>query len=128
MRSVRSARSAGLVCWLRNTVSVSPASSTACFQLSWIGLSAELTIRVPSCTPSAPRARAAAMVGAVDEPARRDHRHVDLRHDQRQQHHRRHRPRALEAAALAALDDEAVDAGVDRLQRAGQVRARRGRR
>ena len=59
---------------------------------------------------------------AVDDAAGGDHRHADLRADQRQQHHRRHLARVLEAAALAALDDQAVDAGVDRLQRRRQRR------
>ena len=49
-------------------MSVSLASSTACFQLSWIGDSSDDTMRVPSCTPSAPRARAAAMVGPSTKP------------------------------------------------------------
>ena len=58
----------------------------------------------------------------VDDAAGGDDRHVDARADEGQQHHRRHGRRALEAAALAALDDEPVDAGVDRLQRRGQRR------
>ena len=37
VRSVRRARRAGDVCWLRNTVSVSWAASTACFRLAWMG-------------------------------------------------------------------------------------------
>ena len=98
-------------------MSVSAAATIACFQLSWIGDSAADTIRVPIWTPSAPSASAAAIVGAVDEAAGGDDREVDLRHDERQQHHRRHRARALEAAALTALDDEAVDPGVGRLLR-----------
>ena len=58
---------------------------------------------------------------AVDETAGGDDRHVDLRTDQRQQHHRRDRPWALESTALAALDDQAVDPRVDRFHRAGEV-------
>ena len=70
VRSVRSARSAGECRWLRKSVSVSAASTIACFQLSWTGDSAADTIRVPICTPSAPRANAAAMVApSVIPPA-----------------------------------------------------------
>ena len=61
VRSVRNARSAGRDCWLRNTVSVSFASTTACFQLLCTGESEQLSIRVPICTPSAPMAKAPAM-------------------------------------------------------------------
>ena len=43
-------------------MSVSPAATIACFQLSCTGDSAADTIRVPICTPSAPSANAAAMV------------------------------------------------------------------
>ena len=96
-------------------MSVSAASTIACFQLSCTGDSAADTIRVPIWTPSAPSANAAAMDRAVDDAAGGDDRNVDLGADEWQQHHRRHRGRALEAAALAPLDDEAVDAGIDRL-------------
>ncbi len=65
---------------------------------------------------------------AVADAAGRDDRHVDLRADQRQQHHGRDVARVLEAAALAAFDHEPVDAGVDRLQRRRAASARRGRR
>ena len=51
-----------------------------------------------------------------------------LRAHQRQQHHRRDVAAALEAAALAALGDDAVDARVDRLQRRRAGWARRGTR
>ena len=44
-------------------MSVSAASTIACFQLSWTGDSAADTMRVPICTPSAPSANAAAIVG-----------------------------------------------------------------
>ena len=120
--SVRSARSAGEWRSLRKTVSVSAAATIACFQLSCTGDSAADTMRVPICTPSAPSAKAAAIVGAVDDAAGGDDRDVDPRAHERQQHHRRHRRRALEAAALAALDDQPVDAGIDRLERRGQRR------
>jgi hypothetical protein len=46
----------------KNTVSVSRAFTMACFQFSWTGLSVEATIRVPICTPSAPSAKAAAIL------------------------------------------------------------------
>ena len=58
----------------------------------------------------------------VDEAAGGDDRHVDLRRDERQQHHGRHVLRVLEPAALGALDHQPVDAGVDRLQRGPQAR------
>ena len=48
-----------------STVSVSAAATTACFQLSCTGDSAADSILVPICTPSAPRARAA----AIDTPS-----------------------------------------------------------
>jgi hypothetical protein len=55
--------------WLFNkTVSVSAASTMACFQLACTGDSTAETMAVPSCTPSAPRARAAAMVGPSRKP------------------------------------------------------------
>ena len=60
--AVRSARRAGEWRSLRNSVSVSAAATIACFQLSCTGDSAADTIRVPICTPSAPRAKAAAIV------------------------------------------------------------------
>ena len=63
VRSVRRARRAGRDCWFRNTVSVSRAATTACFQLSCTGDSAQDSMRVPICTPSAPRAKAAAIEG-----------------------------------------------------------------
>ena len=46
-------------------MSVSAASTIACFQLSCTGDSAADTMRVPICTPSAPRAKAA----AIDAPS-----------------------------------------------------------
>ncbi len=61
LRSVRSARTPGREKRLRNTVSVSAAATMACFQLSCTGDSAADTMRVPICTPSAPRAKAAAI-------------------------------------------------------------------
>ena len=79
-------------------------------------------MRVPICTPSAPRANAAAMVAPSTMPPAAMIGTSTCRAHQRQQHHRRHRRRVLEAAALAAFDDEPVDAGVDRLQRRGERR------
>ena len=105
---------------LRNTVSVSAAATMACFQLSCTGDSAADTMRVPICTPSAPRAKAAAIDRPSAMPPAAMTGTSTLRAHQRQQHHRGHVARVLEAAALAALDDQAVDAGVDRLQRRGQ--------
>ena len=49
-------------------MSVSAALTIACFQLSWTGLSAALTMRVPIWTPSAPSANAAAMLGPSQMP------------------------------------------------------------
>ena len=109
-------------------MSVSAAATIACFQFSCTGDSAADTMRVPICTPSAPSANAAAIARPSHDAAGGDDRHVDLRADERQQHHGRDVARVLEAAALAALDDEAVDAGVDRLQRGRAASARRGRR
>ena len=63
--SVRSARIPGRPKRFSSTVSVSAASTTACFQLSWTGDSAADSILVPICTPSAPSASAA----AIDTPS-----------------------------------------------------------
>ena len=61
--SVRNARSAGPgPKRFRNTVSVSLAPTIMSFQFWCTGLSAAETMRVPICTPSAPRAKAAAIV------------------------------------------------------------------
>ena len=49
-------------------MSVAAASRTACFQFGWMGDSAAVTMTVPSCTPSAPRASAAAMVRPSRNP------------------------------------------------------------
>ena len=103
-------------------MSVSAAATMACFQLSCTGDSAADTIRVPICTPSAPSANAAAIVAPSTMPPAAMIGTSTRDPHERQQHHRRHRRRALEAAALAALDDQAVDAGVDRLERRGQRR------
>ena len=67
-RSVRSARSPGFEWRFRKTVSVSAAPTIACFQLSWTGDSSADTMRVPICTPSAPRANAAAIDGPSTMP------------------------------------------------------------
>ena len=60
--------------------------------------------------------------GAVEHAAGGDDGDVDLRSDQRQQHHRGDVARVLEPAALSALDDQPVDAGIDGLERAVQRR------
>ena len=122
MRFVRRARRAGEWRSFRNRVSVSAAATIACFQLSWTGDSSADTMRVPICTPSAPRAKAAAIVAPSTMPPAAMIGTSHPRAHERQQDHRRHRRRALEPAALAALDDEPVDAGVDRLERRGQRR------
>ena len=68
VRSVRNARSAGEWNRLRNTVSVSFALTIAFFQLSCTGDSFDDTIRVPSCTPSAPSANAATILAPSTKP------------------------------------------------------------
>ena len=68
MRAVRSARSAGPWKRFRNTVSVSSAATIASFQLGCTGDSAAETMRVPSCTPSAPSAKAAAIERPSTKP------------------------------------------------------------
>jgi len=75
-------------------------------------------MRVPICTPSAPSAKAA----AVADAACRDDRDVDARAHQRKQHEARDRCRTLEASSLSPFDDQAVDPGVDGLQRGAQGR------
>ena len=66
--SVRRARNAGEAWRLRKTVSVSLAWMTAFFQFSWTGDSTADTMRVPICTPSAPKAKAAAMERPSTKP------------------------------------------------------------
>jgi hypothetical protein len=105
----------------RNTVSVSAAPTIASASSS----------RAPATRPPTPcgcpsarprrRGRTRRPSTARRDAAGGDDRHVDLRAHERQQHHRGHVARVLEAAALAALDDEAVDAGLDRLQRPASV-------
>ena len=68
MYGVRRARSAGEWRRFRNTVSVSAASTMACFQFWCTGDSAADTMRVPICTPSAPSASAAAIDGPSQIP------------------------------------------------------------
>ena len=94
----------------------------SCFQLSCTGDSAALTMRVPICTPSAPSTNAAAIDRPSQTPPAAMIGTSTCDAIERQQHHRRRAGRRLEAAALVALDDQTVDAGVDRLQRAAQRR------
>ena len=115
MVSVRSTRSGRPFWRLTRTVSVSDAWSTACLSPSCTLDSTEASIRVPICTPSAPRAKAAAIEHAVGDAAGGDEGHVELVGEQGQQHRRRHLGATLEPGTFDALDDEAVDAGVDRL-------------
>src|SRR3979409_2302772 len=100
LRSVRNARRAGEVWRLSMTVSVSAASTTACFQLLCTGDSVEDTMRVPIWMPSAPEGEAVGHRRAVEHPTGRDDRHVDPRAHQREQHHRGDITRVLEATTL----------------------------
>ena len=89
--SVRSARSAGPgPKRLRNTVSVSSAARIAFFQFMCTGDSADETMRVPICTPSAPSVKAAAMVRPSTMPPAAIIGTSTFSQHQRQQHHRRH--------------------------------------
>ena len=98
----------------------------SCFQLSCTGDSAALTMRVPICTPSAPSIIAA----AIDRPSQMPPAAMigtstcDAINGSK--HHGRRARRRLEAAAFVALDDEAVDAGVDSLQAHRATTAPRG--
>src|SRR5579885_310396 len=121
VRAVRSARRAGFENWFRKTVSVSAALTIARFQFSCTGDSAADTIRVPICTPSAPRANAAAIV-AVGDAAGRDDWDLDFFPHQRQQYHRCDRLRVLETAAFAALHDQPINSRFDRLESRGKRR------
>ena len=103
-------------------MSVSAASTMACFQFSCTGDSAADTMRVPICTPSAPSAKRRGHGRPVDDAAGRDDRHVDLRRAPAAAAPWSPRPWVLEAAALAALDHQPVDTGVDRLERRPQGR------
>jgi hypothetical protein len=89
--------------------------------LSWTGDSGATPCGCPS-GPLAPERERRGHRRAVDHPAGGDDRHVDLRPHERQQHHRRDVARVLEAAALAALHHEPVDAGVDAFSAAVQRR------
>ena len=95
-------------------LSVTSESVIACFQLACTGLSAELMNRVPISTPSAPRANAPAMPWPSTIPPAAIDRHVDPGADLLQQGEQVRRAHAAQAAALGALDDQPVDAGVDR--------------
>ena len=94
-------------------VSVSAASSTACFMFQCTPDSCDDSIRVPICTPSAPSANAAAIERPSAMPPAATIGTSSFDAIERQQHHRRDVARVLEPGALAALDDEPVDAGVD---------------
>jgi heme a synthase len=125
--SVRSARSPGECLRFRNTVSVSSAATMALLPvLVHRRLGAE-TMRVPICTPRRP-ARRRRPWSPVDDAAGGDDRHVHLRADERQQHHGGHVARVLEAAALAALDHQPVDAGRRPPSARRRARAPRGTR
>jgi len=65
---VRSARRPGRLKRFKKTVSVSAAATIACFQFACTGDSAADTMREPICTPSAPSANAAAMLGPSQMP------------------------------------------------------------
>ena len=110
---MRSTRTGLLLCRLISMVSVSAASSTACFMFQCTPDSSDDSIRVPICTPSAPSANAAAIerpsaippaatIGTSSFDAISGSSTIDG-----------DVARVLEPGALAALDDEAVDAGVD---------------
>ena len=107
-------------------MSVSAAPTIASFQLSCTGDSAADTMRRAHLHALGAERERGRHRPAVADAAGGDHRHVDLRADERQQHHRGDVARVLEPAALAAFDDEPVDAGVDRLQRGRAAWARRG--
>ncbi len=83
----------------------------AFFQFSCTGDSADETMRVPIWMPSAPSAKAAAIVRPSTMPPAAMTGTLTLL-TERQQDHGRHLARVLEPSALAALDDEAVDAGI----------------
>ena len=102
-------------------MSVSAASTIACFQLSCTGDSAADTMRVPIWTPSAPSANAAAIVAPSRIPPAAMIGTSTFERTSGSSTIVDTGLRVLEPAALAALDDEPVDTGVDGLERALSV-------
>ena len=103
-------------------MSVSFAARMASFQLEWTGLSAAETIRVPICTPSAPSAKAAAMLRPSTMPPAAITGTRTFEQTSGSSTIECDLARILEPAALAALDHQPIDPGVDRLQRRRQRR------